>query len=67
VDLYFASVGRGASLLLNLPPDRRGRIHQSDVKALGDFGRLLAETSLQQGALQSGTQIVTQHLIDAPG
>ena len=24
VDLYFKSVGRGASLLLNLPPDRRG-------------------------------------------
>ena len=24
LDLYFQSVGRGASLLLNLPPDRRG-------------------------------------------
>jgi alpha-L-fucosidase len=34
LDLYFQSVGRGASLLLNLPPDRRGRIHEQDVKSL---------------------------------
>src|SRR5262249_48736292 len=26
LDLYFESVGRGASLLLNVPPDRRGRL-----------------------------------------
>lgn len=37
MELYFASVGRGASLLLNLPPDRRGRIHENDVAALRDF------------------------------
>jgi alpha-L-fucosidase len=34
LDLYFQSVGRGASLLLNLPPDRRGRIHKQDVASL---------------------------------
>ncbi|MBE0696318.1 MAG: alpha-L-fucosidase, partial [Anaerolineaceae bacterium] len=34
LDLYFKSVGRGASLLLNLPPDRRGQIHSRDVKSL---------------------------------
>lgn len=33
-DLYFHSVGRGANLLLNLPPDRRGRIPEPDVDAL---------------------------------
>ncbi|MDR1335981.1 MAG: alpha-L-fucosidase [Tannerella sp.] len=32
--LYLESVGRGANLLLNLPPDRRGLIHENDVKAL---------------------------------
>ena len=37
VDLYYASVGRGASFLLNLPPDRRGRIHENDVEALRGF------------------------------
>ena len=37
MELYFASVGRGGSLLLNLPPDRRGRIPEADVAALRDF------------------------------
>lgn len=37
MDLYFKSVGRGASLLLNLPPDRRGRIHENDVASLQTF------------------------------
>jgi len=27
-------VGRGSTLLLNVPPDRRGLIHENDVKAL---------------------------------
>lgn len=43
-DLYFKSVGRGASLLLNLPPDRRGRIHENDERALRDLRRMLEET-----------------------
>ncbi len=42
--LYYESVGRGASLLLNLPPDRRGRIHERDVEALQGLRRLLDET-----------------------
>jgi len=41
VNLYFASVGRGASLLLNLAPDRRGRIPDADVAALTGFRRQL--------------------------
>ncbi len=36
-DLYLRSVGRGGSLLLNLPPDRRGRIHETDVDSLRGF------------------------------
>jgi alpha-L-fucosidase len=39
VDLYFASVGRGASLLLNIPPDRRGRIPDADAAVLRAFRR----------------------------
>jgi alpha-L-fucosidase len=34
LDLYYKSVGRGASLLLNLPPDRRGQIHENDARSL---------------------------------
>jgi len=53
MDLYFVSVGRGASLLLNIPPDRRGLIHENDVKSLRVFRRLLDATfaqDLAQGA-----------------
>lgn len=52
-DIYLTSVGRGSTLLLNVPPDRRGRIHENDVKALKEwramideaFGNNLAETA----------------------
>lgn len=44
VDLYYASVGRGASLLLNLPPDRRGRIHERDEASLQGFRAILETT-----------------------
>jgi len=37
LDLYERSVGRGASLLLNLPPDRRGLVHENDASALREF------------------------------
>jgi alpha-L-fucosidase len=42
--LYFESVGRGAGLLLNLPPDRRGRVADNDVASMREFGRRLRET-----------------------
>jgi alpha-L-fucosidase len=44
LDLYYKSVGRGASFLLNLPPDRRGRIHESDERSLRGFRRLVDAT-----------------------
>ena len=34
VDIYYHSVGRNASLLLNLPVDRRGLVHETDVERL---------------------------------
>jgi alpha-L-fucosidase len=39
--LYFESVGRGANLLLNVPPDRRGRIFEADALALKAFREAL--------------------------
>lgn len=44
VDLFFKSIGRGASFLLNLPPDRRGLIHENDIRSLQGFRRLLDES-----------------------
>ena len=32
--IYYSSVGMNASLLLNIPPDKRGLIHENDIKNL---------------------------------
>lgn len=40
VDIYFNSVGRNSVLLLNIPPDRRGLIHEVDaarIEALHNY------------------------------
>jgi len=42
--LYLKSVGRGANLLLNVPPDRRGIINEKDSAALVGFKRLRDES-----------------------
>ncbi|MBN1873363.1 MAG: alpha-L-fucosidase [Anaerolineae bacterium] len=59
VDLYFKSVGRNAALLLNLPPDTRGLIHEQDVKHLLGMRRLLDEIFARN--LASGTTVTASH------
>jgi alpha-L-fucosidase len=44
VKIYYQSVGRGACLNLNLPPDRRGQIHENDIKSLKEFKRIIDAT-----------------------
>jgi alpha-L-fucosidase len=44
VDIYYKSVGRGACLNLNLPPDRRGQIHPNDVQSLRGMRQILEST-----------------------
>ncbi|HYT75376.1 MAG TPA: alpha-L-fucosidase, partial [Vicinamibacterales bacterium] len=44
VQIYEQSVGRGANLLLNVPPDRRGLIPDADAARLRQFGREIADT-----------------------
>ncbi len=44
LDIFFSSVGRNAVLLLNVPPDQRGRIHDADVRSLRGLRRLLDKT-----------------------
>ncbi len=43
-DIYLSSVGRGSTLLLNVPPDRRGKIHENDLAALKEYRRLIDES-----------------------
>src|SRR5690606_6366753 len=40
-EIYLTSVGRGSTLLLNVPPDRRGVIHEQDVASLRGWRALL--------------------------
>src|SRR5690606_6810007 len=40
-DIYLTSVGRGSTLLLNVPPDRRGVIHERDVEVLREWRTML--------------------------
>ncbi len=39
-NLYLRSVGNGGNLLLNVPPDRTGRIHPADSAALMGFRKI---------------------------
>lgn len=50
-DIYLSSVGRGSNLLLNLPPDRRGLLHEKDVENLKGFYRL-TEQRLSRNLLE---------------
>ncbi|MGW8136542.1 alpha-L-fucosidase [Sphingomonas zeae] len=58
---YFdTSVARGTNMNLNLPPDRRGRIPDQDVKILKSFGdaiRASFATDLAQGAVASASHV----------
>ncbi|MCI0494718.1 alpha-L-fucosidase, partial [candidate division KSB1 bacterium] len=37
MEIYYKSIGRNANLLLNLPVDRRGLVHENDVQRLMEF------------------------------
>jgi alpha-L-fucosidase len=43
-DLWYAAVGGNSQLLLNVPPDRRGRIAEPDAAALRALGAVLRAT-----------------------
>ena len=43
-DIYFHSVGRNGVLLLNIPPDQRGLVHEKDIRALTELNELITET-----------------------
>jgi alpha-L-fucosidase len=70
-DLYCESTGRGASFLLNVPPDRRGLIYETDAESLRGFGRMMSATfahNLANGARVKASNnrrgYQADHLID---
>ena len=60
LNIYFGSVGGNAQLLLNIPPDRRGRIADNDVQRLAEIGDYLHSafaTNLAAGAKATATNV----------
>ncbi len=43
VGLYYYSVGRGANFLINIGPDRRGKLPEKDKARLLEFGKVIKE------------------------
>ena len=71
---YLESVGRGASMLLNIPPDRRGLVHEIDASSLKLFGTHLKKTFAKNLAV--GAKLIasntrpgsdSRHLLDGSG
>ena len=60
VDIYYHSIGRNASFLLNFPVDQRGLIHEKDVEQLmkmADVVRRDMETDLAREASVEASQV----------
>ena len=58
--IYLNSVGHGSTLLLNVPPDPSGRIHQTDADALSGWKKLMDKTFATD--LASGMQVVASEM-----
>jgi len=52
-EIYLNSVGRGSNLLLNIPPDTRGLLHEKDVNSLLGFKKLRDEAFAENLALNA--------------
>lgn len=55
LDIYYKSVGRNSTLLLNLPVDRRGLVHENDEKQLKKLTAQLKEDFANNLALHTKT------------
>ena len=60
-DIYLKSVGRNATLLLNLPPDRRGLIHEADVVALRGLRTHIDEAFSRNLVQKRAVQVSASH------
>ena len=73
IELWFTSIGSNAGLLLNLPPDKRGLIHENDALAVRKFNEILNRTlsnNLAENAKITGkhtSDCVAQNLLEKGG
>jgi alpha-L-fucosidase len=69
IDLYYQSVGRGAALLLNVPPNRDGLLQAEDIASLQGFGGYLRQTfaaNLAASAKASASNVRGNDKVYAP-
>ena len=64
VELWFTSIGSNAGLLLNLPPDRRGLIHENDVESIKRFNEII--TSILDSNLALDCEFVGESVDKTP-
>jgi len=60
LDIYYGSVGGNAVLLLNVPPDRRGLVHEVDAARLKELGDTLRRTwahDVAKGAKATASEV----------
>ena len=60
VDTHYASIGHGTSFILNLTPDKRGLIPDTDISALNGFKAILDstfKTNLAEGSSISASNV----------
>ncbi|MDW8852455.1 alpha-L-fucosidase [Flavobacterium sp. MMLR14_040] len=60
VDIYYESIGRNATLLLNLPVDRRGLVHENDEARLKELVATIKEDFKTE--LLAGSKITADNI-----
>jgi alpha-L-fucosidase len=73
LEIFYNSIGRNSSMLINFPVDRRGLIHEKDeaaILALGekikaDFAVNLAAQASISASTSRGNGFQTEHLLDS--
>jgi len=65
MEIYFKSVGRNCTLLLNIPPDKTGQFHETDVDRLQAFSERrerIFKDDLTKDATASSAYLKATHL-----
>lgn len=60
--VYYGSVGGNANFLLNIPPDKRGLIHENDVARIRELGQTISKMFRQN--IANDSEIVVSEIMD---
>lgn len=56
-DIYLKSVGRGSPLLLNVAPDKRGLIHENDIRSLIGWKKMIEDNFSDNLAVEAKVSV----------